>query len=441
MAPSGGLSRNKDIAMCRQMTKTELAASMRGIAKQIDQYAALAVRKGVAITPGQELVVAAPVECVEFVRKVVSEAYGAGAGHVTVIWSDDEITRLEYQHVPLSYFETTPSWKREQLNSLAAAGAAFLFVGGFNPHALDGIDPQIPATAARAQNEQCSVYRSGLDFGKNAWSIVGAPVTAWATSVFPQLSTDEAVLRLWSAILMASRADGPDPQAEWERHNAMFEKNKRMLNEYEFDSLRYRSSNGTDFELGMNQGHVWMGGAACTVDGTVFFPNIPTEEVFTSPDCMRANGVVRSVMPLVHAGRIVRDFWLRFEEGRVVEYDAVEGRDVLKSIIDTDERACRLGECALVSKDTPIRESGLLFYHTLYDENASCHLALGTGFPECLEGGLEMDREELMAHGVNQSHTHVDFMIGADDLEITGITKSGGEVPIFTDGRWAWSVA
>lgn len=422
------------------MTSAELEASFTGLSKQIRRYAELVVRKGVAVRRGQELVVQAPVERADFVRVLADEAYRVGAGHVTVLWSDSELARMEYANMSVDYFATVPSWKREQMNSLAAAGAAFLFVDGSDPQALLGIDPSKPMTRSRAMNEQCDTYREGLDFGKNAWCIAGAPVAAWAHMVFPNVSDAEATLRLWEAILMAARADGPDPRSEWERHNATFEKNKRLLNGYAFDRLIYKSSNGTDFEVGLNDGHVWEGGAARTIDGTVFFPNMPTEEVFTSPDRLRANGVVHAVIPLVHAGRVVRDFWLRFEDGRVVEYDAAEGRDVLESILSTDENACMLGECALIAKDTPIRQSGLLFYDTLYDENASCHLAVGTGFPECLEGGLQLSRDELIARGVNQSRTHVDFMIGADDLSVKGITKTGEMIDVFVDGRWAWSV-
>ena len=422
------------------MTREDAEMAIAGLAKKIENYARLAVTKGAAVRPGQEVVVSCPVERADFMRLLVRCAYEAGAGHVTTLWTDSGLSRLEYQHVDVDYFKTVPSWKREQLNSLAEAGATFLFVDGSDPNALEGIDPVKPTTRSHAINSQCDLYRSGLDFGRNAWTIVGAPVEAWAKEVFPEVGTQEAIYRLWESILAAARAAGPDPQAEWERHNATFEKNKRILNGYAFDRLRYRSSNGTDFELGMNPGHIWEGGAARTVDGTVFFPNIPTEEVFTSPDCMRANGIVHSVYPLVHVGHVIRDFWLRFEEGRVVEYDAAEGRDVLESIITTDERSCRLGECALVAKDTPIRQSAILFYDTLYDENASCHLALGTGFPECIEGGFSMSKDELIERGVNQSNTHVDFMVGADDLEIVGVTCDGTEVPIFTDGRWAWSV-
>lgn len=426
--------------MHKRMTREEAEASIAGLQRKIERYAELAVKKGAAVQPGQELVINAPVERADFARLLAKKGYDAGAKHVTVIWADDAVARLEYEHMDLDYFESVPEWKREQLNSLAADGATFLHVRGNDPNALVNIDPKKLALRARAQSTQCDVYRDGLDFGKNAWTIVGAPVASWAKKAFPDASEYEATYLLWDAILVAARADGPDPQAEWERHNATFEKNKRILNGHAFDRLHYRSANGTDLEVGMNPGHVWMGGACRTVDGVVFFPNIPTEEVFTSPDCRRINGVVHSVLPLVYAGNVIQGFWLRFKDGKVVEYDALQGKDVLGSILETDDRSRMLGECALVAKDTPIRQSGLLYYDTLFDENASCHLALGTGFPECLDKGFSMSKEELMKHGVNQSTTHVDFMIGADDLEIVGITRAGDEVPVFTDGRWSWSV-
>jgi aminopeptidase len=383
-------------------------------------------------------VVTAPIEAAAFTREVVEQGYAAGAGHVTVIWNDDELSRLEYESCPLDYFEQTPSWKREQLNSLAKTGACFLWLDGSDPDALKGIDPAKPAAASRSRNATCSVWRHGMDFGENAWSIAGVPLEAWSRKVFPDLSAAEAQLRLWEAILDVSRVDGEDPAEAWETHDAAFEKNKRILNERHFDSLHYVSSNGTDLTIGMTDAHIWEGGSASTVSGTKFFPNIPTEEVFTSPDRMRAEGVVHSAMPLVHAGSTVRDFWFRFHEGAVVDYGAEQGREVLRHILETDENAVRLGECALISKNTPIRESGLLFYSTLYDENASCHLALGTGFPDCYEGGCAMDEDALLVHGVNHSHTHVDFMIGADDLSISGVTAAGEEIPVFVHGQWAW---
>lgn len=338
----------------------------------------------------------------------------------------------------VDWFRHTPSWKVEQLNSLAEAGATFLFLEGSNPSALKGIDPAKPAAASKARNTECKSFRDGMDFGRNVWCIAGVPVAAWAREVFPGTSDAEATYRLWNLILSVARADGDDPESAWETHNASFEKTKRFLNGHRFDALRYEASNGTNLVVGMNPGHVWDGGAARTQDGTTFFPNIPTEEVFTSPDRARAEGIVYSAMPLVHAGQIVRDFWLRFEAGRVVDFGAEQGAEVLRHIIETDDNSCRLGECALISKNTPIRQSETLFFDTLYDENASCHLALGMGFPECLEGGVNLGKEELLARGVNQSAAHVDFMIGTDDLNVWGICEDGTEVPVFENGQWAW---
>ncbi len=425
--------------MSLHMSPAEADAAIRALSPTIDRYAELLVTKGVAIRPGQELVVQSSVECADFTRRLVRIAYEqARAGHVTVIWRDDIVTRLEYENVGLPYFKHTPSWKVEQLNSLAEKGAAFLFLEGGDPSILQGIDPGKPAAASKARNEDCKEFRDGMDFGRNAWCIAGVPVKAWATKVFPNIPAHEALYRLWLAILQVARADGDDPQTAWETHNATFEKNKRLLNEGAYDALRIRSSNGTNLFVGLNKGHRWDGGATRTVSGTTYFPNIPTEEVFTTPDRLRVDGIVHSVLPLIHHGQMINNFWLHFEDGKVVDFDAEQGKDVLRSIIYTDENACRLGEVALVSKNTPIRESGLLFYHTLYDENASCHLALGMGFPECIEGGYDMKPEELVERGVNQSHTHVDFMIGADDLDVWGVCPDGSEVPIFLGGQWAW---
>ena len=420
------------------MTDEECRLATEGLSDQIELYANLLVRKGVSLRRGQELVLQAPVERADFARRVVAAAYRAGAGHVTVIWGDDVVSRLTYENCPLEFFEHTPSWQVEQLNSLAEDGAAFLFLEGQDPAILRGIDPAKPAAASRARNTECRSFRDGMDFGRNAWCIAGVPVQAWANEVFPELSAAEALYRLWLLILEVSRADGDDPESAWETHNASFEKTKRFLNNHRFDALHYTAENGTDLVVGLPEGHVWDGGAGRTQDGVTFFPNIPTEEVFTSPDRLRAEGVVHSALPLVHAGQMVRDFWLRFEGGRVVDFGAEQGREVLRNIIETDEGSSRLGEVALVSKNTPIRQSDTLFFDTLYDENASCHLALGMGFPECVSGGVSMSKEALLEHGVNQSAAHVDFMIGTDDLCVTGICEDGTEVPVFVNGQWAW---
>ena len=420
------------------MTNEECRLATEALSDQLDRYANLLVRKGVAIQPGQELVLTAPVERADFARRVVEAAYRAGAGHVTMIWADDVITRLTYENVGIDWFATLPSWESERLNSLAEAGAAFLLLNGSDPSALKGVDPAKPAARRKAQREQCKAFRDGMEFGRNAWCAAGVPVAAWARAVFPDLSEAEAVYKLWVAILHAARADGDDPESAWETHNASFEKKKRFLNQHQFDALRYRASNGTDLVVGLVRNHLWGGGSSRRQDGVVFFPNIPTEEVFTSPDRNRADGFVRSALPLAFSGQVIRDFWMRFEGGRVVEYGAAEGEEVLRHIIEADERSASLGECALISKNTPIRQIGTLFFDTLYDENASCHLALGMGFPECVEGGLEMDEEGLLACGINQSLVHVDFMIGTDDMDIWGVAEDGTETPVFVNGQWAW---
>ena len=420
------------------LTPEEAKVGMRGLEPHIEKYAELIVRQGVNVQPGQEVVVSAPVETAAFARLLVRKAYEAGARHVTVIWGDDEVSRTTYEHVDLDWFRTVPEWQRLMYDSLAEDGACFIFVEGSDPEALRGVDPAKPMAAATARNSQCRVFRHGLDFNINPWCIAGAPVAAWARTVFPGLSDEAACYRLWQAILDASRALGDDPCADWELHNATFEKNLRMLNEAHFDRLRYRAANGTDLVVGLTRKHVWDGGKTETPEGRAFFPNIPTEEVFTSPDFHRVEGVVHAALPLVHHGTKISGFWIRFEHGVAVEWDAAQGKDALDQILAIDEGARRLGEVALISKNTPIRESGLLFYDTLYDENASCHLALGMGFPECYEGGYDMDAEELLERGVNKSHTHVDFMIGTDDLNITGIRADGTEVPVFVNGQWAW---
>ncbi len=420
------------------LTAADARAGMIALRPTIERYARLIVRKGVNVRAGQEVVVNAPVECAEFARLLVAQAYAAGACHVTMLWHDDAVQRLTYENVDAAFFEQVPQWQREQLDSLARDGACFIFVEGTDPEALRGIDPAKPAAAARARNTQCREYRRGLDFNINPWCIAGAPVVAWAQHVFPGVDDEVAVYLLWKAILSTARADGADPESDWELHDATFDKNLRFLNEHHFDALHYTAENGTDFVIGMTDRHLWAGGRGETPQGHPFFPNMPTEEVFTSPDCERVDGIVYSAMPLVRHGNKIENFWMRFEGGRVVDFDAAVGRDTLASIIETDEGAHRLGEVALISKNTPIRQSNTLFYDTLYDENASCHLALGIGFPECYEGGYEMDQDELRRRGVNTSATHVDFMIGTDDLDIMGICADGTEVPVFVNGQWSW---
>lgn len=405
----------------------------------VRNYARLLVRKGCALKKGQGLAVNAPVDAAAFARICVEEAYAAGAGHVTVVWNDDAVGRSAYLNEPLSSFERVPEWEALRNNMLTLRGCAWLHLEGGDPSALKGVDPAKPAARRKAFSQACRDYRHGMDYGLNAWCIGGVPTPGWARAVFPDLPADEAVDRLWDAVLLTARADGDDPLAAWDAHRADFDRALAFMNGRRFARLRYTSArSGTDFTVGLLDKGLWGGGGAELTDGTYYFPNIPTEEVFTSPDRASAHGTVHASMPLVLQGTVVRDFWFTFEGGRVVDFGAAEGKDVLRQLLDTDEGARRLGEVALIPKTSPVRRTGLLFYSTLYDENASCHLALGMGFPECYEGGLALSQAELCGRGVNDSSVHVDFMVGTDDLDVTGITADGDEVPVFRNGTWAW---
>jgi aminopeptidase len=386
----------------------------------------------------------APLVAADFALMVAEAAYNLGAGHVTMLWVDDRFTRLEYDRCSLEQLSETPAWKIAQYNDLSAAGATVVTLVGSDPDALKGVDPQKPAAVSRARNTQCDVWRHNLDFGISTWVIAGVPTPAWAQKVFLGVPAEEAVNRLWAAILAACRVEGGSDatpaqvEAAWEAHNATLKRNCARLNELGLAKLHYTASNGTNLEVGLLPHGIWEAGAGTTVAGLAFMPNIPTEEVFTTPDRSQTHGRVVSALPLVVGGVVVRDFWFEFECGRVVAFGAAEGQEALEQLLAIDESARYLGECALISKNTPLRQMGTLFYNTLFDENASCHLALGMGFPECVEGGLEKTKDELFELGVNQSATHNDFMIGTQDLAITGITRDGREVPIFVNGAWAW---
>ncbi|MDR0347032.1 MAG: aminopeptidase [Coriobacteriales bacterium] len=403
---------------------------------KLKSYAHLVISAGCNLQPGQELLLSISTDCVEFARLLTEEAYRQGARRVTVRFGDERIARLHYENCGLDVFEQFPEWQALLNNSMAQNGAAMLSVISENPLALTGIDQRKLVANARASHEACKDFYNGIDQGRIVWCIAGAAAPAWAQQVFPTLSPEEALAALWEAIFATTRVNEPDPVAAWRKHRMSFSERKAWLNAQRFDALRYRNGLGTDLLVGLNSAGIWQGGGDVTVDGTEFFPNMPTEEIFTTPDRLRAEGIVYSSMPLVHNGSIIEDFSLRFKDGRVCDYTARVGQEVLEGIFAVDDDAARLGECALVPWTSPIRESGILFFNTLYDENASCHLAVGQGFPDCLEGGQQMGEDELKAAGVNKSSTHVDFMIGTADLSVVGIKKDGTELPLMLNGEW-----
>ncbi|MDO5044323.1 MAG: aminopeptidase [Coriobacteriia bacterium] len=405
--------------------------------EEMKAYAELLIYKGINIQKGQALYIVSPAEVLAFTRVLTQTAYEAGSGHVTVSLVDDQLKRLEYQNNPLEYFDKAPAWEALRSNSLAKEGAAFLFLDGEDPSVFEGIDPKKPALALKRRNESFADYRQAVDFGKTQWLIAGVATKAWAKAVFPQLDEESAVAKLWETILKIARADGENPQKAWDDHRFNLEKHMAFLNECRFEKLHYTNSKGTDLYIHLPEKHIWQGGGAETVDGIYFYPNMPTEEVFTTPHRNGTEGIVYSALPLAYGGEVIRDFWFKFEKGAVVDYGAAEGKDVLDQLLATDEGAKYLGEVALVPKDSPIRESNLLFYSILFDENASCHLALGMGYADAYEGGLEMEKAALLEAGVNDSATHVDFMIGTEDLHIDGITSDGKVITIFENGTWA----
>jgi len=403
----------------------------------LKDYARLIVSKGCNLKAGQELLLSISTDCVEFARILTAEAYAQGARRVTVRFGDEKIARLHFENCALEVFESFPEWQALLNNSMAREGAAILSVISEDPLALVGIDQQKLVANTRSAYAACKEFHDLIDQGKVVWCIVGAAAPGWASKVFPSLPADEATGKLWEAIFKAMRLDAKDPQKAWEEHRKSFNERKQWLNAQRFDSLRFTSSLGTDLIVGLNEKGIWQGGGDVTVDGWEFFPNMPTEEVFTTPDRLRADGIVFSSMPLIHHGCPIEDFSIIFKDGKAVDCTARVGQDVLEAIFTVDEHAARLGECALVPWSSPIQQSGILYYNTLYDENASCHLAIGQGFPDCLEGGQSMDEEELVSCGVNKSATHVDFMIGTKDMSIIGIKKDGIEVAVFCNGNWA----
>jgi len=402
---------------------------------KLDRLAEVAVKVGLQLQPGQDLVLTAPVSALPLARRVVAHAYKAGAGLVTPLFSDDEITLTRYRDAPDASFDRAEAWLYEGVAKAFEAGAARLAIRGDNPMLLAEQDP---AKVSRANKATSLAYRPALEkitaFDIN-WNIVAYPTPEWARLVFPDLEEDIAVARLAEAIFSASRVDTQDPVAAWKEHNAALSYRTDWLNGKAFHALRFTGP-GTDLTIGLADGHKWAGGAETAKNGIVCNPNIPTEEVFTTPHARRVEGHVRSTKPLSYQGTLIDNIAVRFEGGRIVEANASRGADVLNKVLDTDEGARRLGEVALVPHSSPISQSGVLFYNTLFDENAASHIALGQCYSTCFkESGLSA--EKIAAQGGNSSLIHIDWMIGSGEIDIDGINEDGGSEPVMRKGEWA----
>ena len=406
-------------------------------ATMLDRLAEVSIRVGLNLQPEQDLIISAPVEALPLVRRLAAEAYRNGAGVVTTLLSDDQLTLARFENASDESLDRAPGWMFEAMGAAFNDNTARLAVSAANPLLLVGQDPARVARAAKATSLAAKPAMEPITNFSTNWNIVSYPGRAWAKQVFPDMSEADAIASLAKAIFSISRIDCDDPISAWEDHQLTLTERQDWLNEKNFHSLHYKAP-GTDFVLGLADGHEWKGGASTSLNGISCTPNIPTEEVFTTPHSERAEGTVRASKPLVHMGTLIDGIEVRFEGGKIVEASAEIGEAVFLELLDTDEGASRLGEVALVPHSSPISESGLLFYNTLYDENASCHIALGQCYSKCFKGDIGKDKDAVAEAGGNSSNIHVDWMIGSAELDIDGISEDGQRIPVMRSGEWAF---
>jgi len=417
------------------MSEAAIAELGRTYQQKLDKLAEVAVQVGLGLQAGQELVMTASLDAVPLARRITEHAYRAGASLVTTLYSDDEATLMRYHFALDTSFDHAAKWLYDGMGAAFKSGAARLAIAGANPSLLSNEDPDKVGRANRAVSQ---AYRPALELitrHEINWTIVACANPAWAAAMFPADSPDESMAKLWDAIFQTTRINADDPVAAWKKHDAELHKRAALMNEKRYASLRYRGP-GTDFQLGLADDHLWLGGGTTAGNGCYCIPNMPTEEIFTTPHKDRADGTVTATKPLSHQGTMIEGIHVRFEHGRIVEAHASRGQEVLQKLIDTDDGARRLGEVALVPHSSPIAHSGMLFYNTLFDENAASHIALGQAYTSCLRDGDKLTPEQLAAKGANDSLIHVDWMIGSDKLDIDGVTASGAIEPLMRQGEW-----
>ncbi|MEB8130684.1 aminopeptidase [Mammaliicoccus sciuri] len=408
-----------------------------GYEKQLQKYAELLVKVGLNVQEKEPVYIQASIDASEFVHLVVEEAYKIGAEDVKVRYNDDRIAQLKYQYEPEAFFENVKQYDIDEKMDYLDRKAAFLSIVSSSPDSLKDADPNKIRKSMAANGKAFKDYMVAVQSDRMSWCVASYPSVGWAKMMFPELSDDEAVNKLLETILKTVRVDQEDPVKAWEDHDHLLHEKADYLNNKKYKALHYKSE-GTDLTIELPDGQYWSGASSVNSKGNSFVANMPTEEVFTAPHKNGVNGTVSNTLPLSYSGNIIDDFTLTFKDGEVVDYKAGIGEEILKSILETDEGSKRLGEVALVPVDSPISNMNTLFYNTLFDENASCHIALGSAYAFCIEGGKDMSAEQLAENSLNDSTTHVDFMIGSKDLSIDGILENGEKEPVFRDGNWAF---
>ena len=402
----------------------------------IDRLAELTVKTGLALQPGQDLMITAPIEALPLVRRITDYAYKSGAGVVTPIFSDPEMVLSRYRNAFDTSFDQAANWLYDGMGAAFDNNTARLAIVGDDPMLLANEDPQKVGRVNKANSQALTPARERITRFDINWNIVAWPGLAWAKRMFPDLPGNEAQGKLAEAIFSASRVNVSNPIEAWNKHNKNLRERSDWLNQQNFDSLHF-SGPGTDLKVGLADGHEWMGGASLARNGITCNPNIPSEEVFTTPHCMKVQGKVSSTKPLSHQGTLIDNICVKFEAGSITEAHASKGEEVLLKVLDSDEGARRLGEVALVPHSSPISQSGLLFYNTLFDENAASHIALGQCYSKCFKGGENLSKDEIIKRGGNSSMIHIDWMIGSDEISVDGVKTDGTAVPVFRNGEWA----
>ena len=403
--------------------------------KKIDKLANLAVKRGVGLQKGQNLLITAPIESLPLVRKIAEHAYKEGASIVTPLFTDSDITLSRFKYAPDESFDSATDWLFNGMGEAFDNNTARMAIAGDDPMLLSQMDPDKVSRANKAMAKAYKPARERITEFKINWNIVSWPGSAWASRVFPELPLDEAIVKLADAIFDASRASVDDPIQAWDDHNEKLRIKTNWLNEKNFAALQYNGPN-TNLRVGLADEHEWMGGASKAQNGIICNPNIPSEEVFTTPHAYKVNGTVSSTKPLSYQGTLIDDIKVTFKDGKIIKAHASKGEEVLQKVLKSDEGASRIGEVALVPHSSPISQSGIIFYNTLFDENAASHIALGQCYSKCFKGELDLSKEEISKRGGNSSMIHIDWMIGSDQIDVDGIDQSGNQEPIFRKGEW-----